>query len=204
MKQTSLGATSPDAIYVNTAQWLWADNPLWLVVRTRAEPAPMAAAVRRAIWSVDKDQPIVRIGTLEQLLAASEAQRRFALTVFESFGLTALALAAIGLYGVLSGSVSERLREIGVRSALGATRGDILTLIVRQGMTFAGVGVGVGLLSALAASRALITLLFGVTRLDPPTYAGVAALLLGVSAMASWFPAWRAARVDPSVTLRAE
>jgi len=116
----------------------------------------------------------------------------------------ALTLAATGIYGVLSGSVSERIREIGVRSALGASRGSILTLIVRQGMTLATLGAAIGLAGALMASRALTTLLFGISRVDAPTYAGVTALLLAVSAAACWLPAWRAARVDPAITLRSE
>jgi putative ABC transport system permease protein len=121
-----------------------------------------------------------------------------------TFGLVALALAATGLYGVLSGGVTERMREIGVRSALGASRGDILALVVRQGMILTACGVAIGLGGALVASSALVTLLFGISRLDATTYAGVVALLFGVSAIACLVPAWRAARIDPSTTLRAD
>jgi putative ABC transport system permease protein len=141
---------------------------------------------------------------MDQLLEASEAERRFVLTLFEAFGITAMVLAAIGIYGVLSGSVTERIREIGVRSALGATRGNILVLVLGQGMTMAGVGLVIGFAGAVAASNALVTLLFGVSTLDTATYAGVIALLALVSAIACFAPAWRAARVDPSITLRAE
>jgi ABC-type antimicrobial peptide transport system permease subunit len=116
----------------------------------------------------------------------------------------ALALAATGIYGVLSGSVTERMREIGVRSALGASRGDILTLVMRQGLTLTAAGVIIGLVGAAAASRGLATLLFGVSRLDPVTYVGVIGLLAGVSGIACGLPACRAARVDPSLTLKAE
>jgi ABC-type antimicrobial peptide transport system permease subunit len=156
------------------------------------------------VWSVDADVPITRVATMPELVARSAGERRFALIVFAAFAAAALVLAAIGLYGVLSGSVSERLREIGVRSALGATRGQIVGLVVREGMGLTLVGVAIGLAAAVAASRALVTLLFGVSRLDPLTYAGVIALLAGVSAVACWIPAARAARVDPSITLRAE
>ncbi|MGA7379524.1 MAG: FtsX-like permease family protein [Terriglobales bacterium] len=175
-----------------------------LVVRTRGDAAALAPAVRQAVWSVDKDQPIVRVATMDNLLAKSEAERRFVLVLFEAFGLVGLALAATGIYGVLSGSVTERTREIGVRVALGATPGNILGLIVRQGMTLTGFGVVIGLGGAAVASRALITLLFAVSRLDSVTYLGVIALLAGVSAIACWVPAWRASQVDPAITLRAE
>ncbi len=204
VKQMSLALDFADAVYIPTTQSPFADSALSLAIRTRGDAAALAPAVRDAIWSVDKDQPIARVATMESLLAASASERRFALILFEAFGLVALLLAATGIYGVLSGSVTERVREIGVRSALGATRGSILTLIVRQGMTLTMVGIAIGLTGALAASGALVTLLFSVTRLDPMTYAGVVVLLLGVSAVACWIPAWRAACVDPSITLRAE
>jgi ABC-type antimicrobial peptide transport system permease subunit len=141
---------------------------------------------------------------MDQLLATSQANRHFALVLFEAFGVVALLLAAVGIFGVLSGGVTERMREIGVRSALGASSGDILALVVRQGMTLTGLGVMIGLGGSVLASRALITLLFGVSRLDPLTYLGVVALLLGVALVASWAPAWRASRIDPAITLRAE
>ena len=141
---------------------------------------------------------------MESLVSSSEAQRRFALILFEVFALVALILAAIGIYGVLSGTVSERMREIGVRAALGASRSQILGLVLRQGMTLTGLGIVIGLAAAVAASRAIITLLFGVSRLDPTTYLGVITLLAGVAVIACLAPAWRAARVDPSITLRAE
>jgi putative ABC transport system permease protein len=204
VKQSSLATSDPEAVYITTDQSWFADRTLSLVVRAQGDAAALAPAIRNAIWSVDKDQPIVRVATMDSLLATSEAQRRFALVLFKAFALAALVLAAIGIYGVLSGSVTERMREIGVRSALGASRGNILALILRQGMTLTVVGAVIGLVGAVIASQALITLLFGVSRLDPVTYLGVIALLLGVSAVACWVPAWRAARVDPAITLRAE
>jgi putative ABC transport system permease protein len=204
VKQVSLASSPPDAVYLATEQWWFIDRTLSLVVRARGDAAALAPAVRQAIWSVSKDQPIVRVTTMDELLAASAAERRFALILFEAFGLAALVLAAVGIYGVLSGSVTERTREIGVRLALGASRGHILTLVLRQGMTLTGIGVAAGLCGAAAASSALVSLLYGVSRLDPVAYLGVAALLAAVSATACWVPAWRAARVDPSITLRAE
>jgi putative ABC transport system permease protein len=182
----------------------FANPALWLMVRSRGDAAALARDVKNAIWSIDEDQPIVRVVTMEELVATSAAERRFALVLFEAFGFAALNLAATGIFGVLSGSVTERTREIGVRSALGGSRFDILGLIVRQGMALTGVGLALGLVGAMPASRALVTLLFGISPLDPLTYAGVMAMLLVVSIVACALPAWRAARVDPSIKLGAE
>jgi ABC-type antimicrobial peptide transport system permease subunit len=126
------------------------------------------------------------------------------LIVFEAFALAGLVLAAVGIYGVFAGSVAERTREIGVRSVLGAPRREILALVVRQGMTLTGLGVAIGVAGAVAATQAIVTLLFGVSPLDPVTYLGVIALLAGVAMMACGVPAWRAVRVDQASTLRAE
>jgi predicted permease len=205
VKQTSLVMSQSDAVYITNTQWqLFADKARWLAVRSRGDAATLAPAIRQAIWSVDKDQPVVRVSTMDELLAASAAERRFALILFETFGIVALVLAATGIYGVLSGSVTERTREIGVRLALGATRRNILALVFRQGMTLTGLGIALGLGGAVAASQAIITLLYGISPLDPIAYLCVVALLVGVSVIACWMPAWRAARVDPSITLRAE
>jgi putative ABC transport system permease protein len=204
VKQASLAVFESNGFYSTTDQWLWADNPLWLVVKTRGDAASFAAAIRTAIWSVDKDQPVVRVSTMDDLVAASAAERRFAMILFEAFALVAIVLAATGIYGVLSGNVAERMREIGVRSALGASRGEILALILRQGLTLTALGMAIGLAGSVAATRALVSMLFGISRLDPITYLGVIAVLTLVSAIACWTPAWRAARVDPSITLRAE
>jgi len=204
VKQLSLALNDSDAFYTTPTQWDWVDDVQSLVVRTRGDAAAMAPAIREAIWSIDKDQPIVRIATMDQLVAASEAQRHFALVLFAAFAVAGLLLAATGIYGVLSGSVTERTREIGVRAALGASPRAILSMVLRQGMKLAGVGTLLGLVVAAVASRALITLLFGISSLDPLTYLGVIAVLLSVSAIACWLPAHRAARVDPAITLRAE
>jgi putative ABC transport system permease protein len=204
VKQTSLAVSASEAFYTETTQWAWVDTAQSLVVRARGNAAALAPAIRQAIWSVDKDQPIVRVATMDALLATSQAERRFALILFEAFGGVALVLAAIGIYGILAGSVTERMREIGVRAALGASRRNILALVLGQGMTLTGIGVVLGLAGALAASQAIVSLLFGISRFDPPTYIGVIALLTSVSALACWVPAWRAAHVDPSITFRVE
>jgi putative ABC transport system permease protein len=204
VRQVSLALSQPDAVYIPASQWPIGDRAMSVVVRARGDAAALAPAMRIAVWSVDKDQPIVRVATMGGLLAASASERRFALILFEAFALAALVLAAAGIYGVLAGSVAERTREIGVRAALGASRGNLVTMVVRQGMTLTGLGVAIGLAGAAAASRAIAAMLFGVSRLDPVTYLGVIALLVGVSVIASGVPAWRAARVDPASTLRVE
>jgi predicted permease len=204
VRQMSLAANEPDAVYLPTRQWPWADRVLTIVVRSRAEAPALIAGIRRAIWSIDKDQPIARIATMEDLLAASASERRFALVLFEAFGVVALILAAMGIYGVLSGSVAERTREIGIRSALGASPGGILAFILKQGLGLTALGAAIGLSAAIAASQAMTGLLFDVSRLDPVTYVAMVALLLGVSLVACWMPAFRAARVDPAIALRAE
>jgi putative ABC transport system permease protein len=204
VKQASLALSDSDAFYTSTTQYAWVDSVQSLVVRARGDAAANTSVIKNAIWSVDRDQPVVRVATMDTLLAKSEAERHFVLILFEAFGLVALVLAATGIYGVLSGSVTERMREIGVRVAVGATRGDILALVIRQGLMLTAVGIVIGLAGAMAASQALITLLFGVSGLDPATYFGVIVLLTGVSLIACGLPAWRAAQIDPATSLRAE
>jgi putative ABC transport system permease protein len=193
-----------DAVYIAAPQWVWADHARWLVVRGKGAVTALIPSLKSAIWTVDKDQPIVRVGTMNAWVAASTAVRRFTMIVFEAFALVALVLAATGIYGILAGGVTERRREIGVRAALGASRREILSLVVRQGMGLTLFGVAIGLVGAGLASRALVSLLFGVSPLDPVTYAGMTGLLGGVALVACGVPAWRAARIDPAQALRAE
>jgi len=204
VRQESLALGETDAVYMAPSQWKFEDNPMSLVVHARSDAAALTSAVRAAVWAVDKDQPIVRVATMDALLTGSAASRRFALRLFEAFGLAALVLAAAGLYGVLAGSVVERWREIGVRSALGASRRDIMGLILRQGLRLTTLGVVVGIGGALLATRLLATQLFGVSHVDPLTYVGVVVLLTLTSIVASALPAWRASRVDPVTALRSE
>ncbi len=204
VKQQSLAMNDADAVYTTPWQWRFADNVMSLVVRARGDAAALAPAIRQAVWSVDNDQAIVRVATMDDLLAESAAQRRFALIVFEAFALAALILAAAGIYGVLAGSVAERVREIGVRQALGASRAEILTLVLRQGAVLTGIGVIIGVVVAAAASRVLVALLFEISSLDPITYVGVVAVMAAVATLACAFPAWRATRIDPVRALQAE
>ena len=203
VKRSSTEADAPDAIYLSPAQWHWVDNVMSLVVRARGNTSALTPAIRDALWSVDKDLPISRVATMRELVDRSLSDRRFAMILFVTFGLTALVLAAVGIHGVLSGSVTERIREIGVRAALGASPGDVVRMVLRRGMTLTGAGVLLGLIAAALASRVVVSMLFGVSRLDATTYLGVAALLSTVAAVACVLPAIRAARVDPSSTLKA-
>ena len=204
VKQQSLVEGEQNAVYLAAAQAAFADRVLWLVARTRGDPAALAPAIREAIWSVDRDQSVSDVVTMQRLVERSAAARRFTLIIMQAFALSALLLAAVGLYGILAGSVSERVREIGVRAALGARRVDIVALIVRQGLALTGCGLILGLAGALVSSRLAESLLFGVSHLDSVTYAGVLLLLIIVSVVASLLPAWRAARIDPAITLRTD
>lgn len=204
VRQLSLALSQSDAVYTPATQWRFPDSVMSLVVRARGDAAALIPAVRQAVWSVDRNQPIERVALMEDLLAASAAERRFALTLFEAFALAALVLAAAGIYGLLSGRVAERTREIGVRAALGASRRSIVGLVLRQGLGLTAAGVVIGIAGAAAASQAIAAMLFGVSPLDPLTYAATVVLLTVVSAAACGVPAWRAVCIDPATTLRAE
>ncbi|MGH7482960.1 MAG: ADOP family duplicated permease, partial [Longimicrobiales bacterium] len=204
IKHLSLAGGESQAVYITPEQWYFADPARWFVVKTRGEPETLVAQVKEAIWSVDRTQPIVRAVTMEDLVAASAAERAFALRLFQTFAIAALLLAAIGLYGVVSGSVAERTREFGVRSALGATRRAVLGLVIRDGLTLTGLGIVVGIAGAVAMTQTLTTLLFGVSPADPITYLGVITILAVVAVLASALPAWRASKIEPSTALRYE
>ena len=204
VKQISLAVPQENAVYLPTEQGVWADRTLTLVVRVRGTPDDLALAVRDAIWSVDKDQPVWRVATMDNLVMRSAAERRFTLVILDAFALAALLLAAIGLYGVLAGGVNARLREIGVRSALGASRSNIIGMIAGQGLSLTGVGLAIGLTGAVAAGAALRSMLFQLSPYDPVTFGAVLLLMLLVGAGATWLPALRAVRVQPSITLRSE
>jgi putative ABC transport system permease protein len=204
VKQLSLAVSQGDAAYITPEQWRFADRARWFVIRARQDAAELAPAVRRAIQSVNSDQPILRVATMEQRLAASAAERRFVLVLFEAFGLVALVLATIGIYGVLAARVAERTREIGIRFALGAPRSRLVGMVFREGMALAGCGIVIGLVATWAGSRLLVTLLFGVSALDAVTYLSGVALLITAAGLACWLPAWRAARVPASIALAAE
>jgi putative ABC transport system permease protein len=174
------------------------------IVRTTADPVSLLSAVKNEIWSVNKDQPFASISTMEGLVSRSLGDRRFNLILLGAFASIALVLAGVGIYGVISFSTSQRIHEIGVRVALGASRGDIFRLVVRQALILTLAGVGIGLVAALVLTRYFASMLFGVTASDPLTFAGVSLLLCGVAFGASYIPARRAMRVDPMTALRYE
>ncbi len=204
VKHYSLAVDAPAAFYTASSQWVWVDNVVTLVVRTSGSPVTLLPGLKAAIWSVNPHVPIQRTQTMTGFISASAGNRRFTLLAIEVLALTALLLAAVGLYGVISGSVAERVREIGVRTALGATPWNVMGQVVRQALALTVAGVAIGIAGGYAASRVITSMLFGVRALDPVTYAGVIVLMVGIGLLAAWAPARRAVGVDPLTALRSE
>ncbi len=202
VKQYGVDKESTMQLYLPEAQspvsWLT------LAVRTAGDPARMLNAVSNEIRSVDPDQAVFEVATMEGLLAESIAKRRFVMLLLAVFAALALILAAIGIYGVMAYTVAQRTQEIGIRMALGAQTGDVLRLVVGQGIRLALGGVCIGLAAAFGLTRLMTTLLFGVRATDPLTFALISALLLLVALLACWLPARRATKVDPMIALRCE
>jgi putative ABC transport system permease protein len=174
------------------------------VARARDGEASLAAVARNELRNVDRDQPISEIATLAQLRSRSVAQSRFNTLLLGLFAAIALALAAVGVYGVISYSVTRRTHEIGIRVALGARAIDVMKLVLRQGMTLVFIGIVIGLASSFALTRLMSNLLFDVSPTDPLTFIVIALLLTFVALLACWVPARRATKVDPLVALRNE
>jgi putative ABC transport system permease protein len=164
----------------------------------------LAEGIRQAIWSVDKDQPISKVITMEEAAAESVTLRKVSMVLLATFAALAMFLAMIGLYGVMAYLVAQRTHEIGVRMALGARPLDISQLVLRQGLRLAAVGIVLGIIAGLGLTQVMASLLFGVRPQDPTTFLAVAALLVGVALAASYLPALRAMKVDPMVALRYE
>jgi putative ABC transport system permease protein len=176
----------------------------YLMARASGDPASLAAAVRSQISAIDKDQPVTQVKTMNEVIASTTAPRRFNTLLLAVFAAVALALAAVGIYSVISYSVTQRTQEVGVRIALGARPGDVIRLILKQGLALTSIGVAAGVFGAIAAARVMSGLLYGVTATDPATFAAISLLLVMVALLASYLPARRAARVEPIAALRHE
>jgi ABC-type antimicrobial peptide transport system permease subunit len=177
---------------------------MYVVARTAGDPGALAQALTREARAIEPNVPVYDVKTMTERLSDSLARRRFAMTALGLFALVAMLLAAVGIYGVMSYSVAQRTREIGVRVALGASRWDVLGLVLRRGMLLAALGIGAGLAGALPLARVLGSLLFGVSASDPVTYAAISLLLALAALLACYIPARRATKVDPMVALRYE
>jgi putative ABC transport system permease protein len=173
-----------------------------LVARTADDPENLINAVRSEVRGIDQDQPVYNIKPMEQVVFDSVGQRFFNMFLMTNFSIVALILAAIGIYGVIAYSVAQRTQEIGIRIALGAQQRDVLKLIVGKSMIQTLIGVAIGLVAAVALTRVMASLLYGVSALDPVTFAGVSMLLIIVALFASYFPARKAANINPIVGLR--
>jgi putative ABC transport system permease protein len=194
-----------DQVFTPLDQAPWfVGAPISVAIRTRPGAPDLIPALREAVWSLDKDQPLHNLKPMKQVLFEATAQRRFTLIVLSVFAALALLLAVIGLYGVLAYGVSKRKREIGIRMALGARRGDVLRLILREGALLAALGIAAGLLGAVAAIRLMRNLLYETATTDPATFAAITLLLCVVTLLACLLPAFRAAKLDPMMALRSE
>src|SRR5215475_5111245 len=189
--------------YQQLPHMLW-NMPRDLVVRASGDPMSVAAAARQAVWSVDPAQPVSNVRTMDEILAEEVTQRRIGMTLLAAFAALALALASLGIYGVLSYSVAQRTQEIGIRMALGAGRNDVLRVVLADGMRLAAAGAAIGLGMSFALTRLMAGLLFGVSASDTLTLAGVTLLLITVALVACFIPARRATKVDPMIALRCD
>jgi len=177
---------------------------LSVVMRTAGDPTLQTAALRSALAQIDPNQPLVRVRTMEENMATTVAQPRFRAWLIGIFAMLALVLSGVGVYGVMSYTVTQRTSEIGVRVTMGAQPQDVFRIIVGEGLRLALLGVGIGLVAALALTRLLRSFLFGISAYDPVTFIGVSLILTLVAIAASYFPARRATQVDPLVALRYE
>jgi putative ABC transport system permease protein len=203
VKNYQPGAATMPQVYASYEQENW-EAGMSFVVRTASDPASVAPAVRAAIQSTYPDVPVFQVQPLSQTLAQSLSEPRFNLLLFGLFAILAVGLAAIGIYGVVSYLVTQRAHEIGIRMALGATRTDVLGMVVGNGIKLSLAGVGIGLLCTGVLTRLMASLLYGVRPSDPATFAAVSLVLAAVALVASYIPARRATKVDPMVALRYE
>jgi putative ABC transport system permease protein len=202
-RQGALNLPASPEIYFPDRQFIIGQQAS-LVARTKIDPARLIGAVRSAVQSIDPDAPIIRVRTMQDVLVTAMARDRFNTVLMTLFAVLAMLLAAVGLYGVMAYSVAQRAQEIGVRIALGASRADVLRLVVSQGFVLVASGLGLGVTAAVMTTRLMRTLLFEVSPTDPATFAAIVTLLTCVALLACWIPAQRATRVDPIAVLRSE
>jgi ABC-type antimicrobial peptide transport system permease subunit len=202
VKQYTLDADSRIAFYLPQTQYV--TRAMNVVMRSSHDPAALAGAVKQQIHELNPDLPLYNVSTMQQRFDNSLARRRFTMLVLAIFASISLGLGVIGIYGLIAYLVGQGNREVGIRLALGATPRNIVTLIVRGGMTLAFCGVAIGIGGALAVSRLMRSLLFGVGATDVVTFVAVPTLLVGIAFVASYIPARRASRIDPSTSLRCE
>lgn len=203
IRQDSLEVAGKPAVFFSYAQFTQGTLVTYLLAKTDRDPQLLASAMRERILSVDRQTP-VKISSMEAVIATSLMQRRFLLSILMIFAGLALSLAAVGVYGVISYSVSQRTREFGIRFAVGAQRRHVLGMVLRQSMTSAAIGLALGLAAAAGLTRMMSNMLYGVGATDPITYIAVATVLVLVSAVAGVVPASRAMNVEPTVALRSE
>jgi putative ABC transport system permease protein len=202
VRSLELREESQSEIYFSSLQDYWA--AMSLVVRSTVEPSSLSAAVRQAVNEVDKSVPVSQVKTMDKVVSESITQPRFNLFLLVLFSTVAMLLSAAGIYGVTAYTVSQRTRELGIRLALGAQVGDVLKMILAQGMAVIGVGLVLGLAAAFGLMRLLRSLLFGIGENDPLTFVAITIVLLIVALIACYIPARRATKVDPLEALRAE
>jgi predicted permease len=191
-------------VYFPLAQMAWRYRRLNLAVKTSGDPMSLLESIRNEIKTIDKDQPVYQIQTIESLISQSIATRRFAMVLLLLFAVVALLLAAVGIYGVMAYTVTQRTHEIGIRLALGAQPRDVLILMVKQGMVVIVIGLALGIAGAVASTRLMSSMLYGVSATDPVTFVAVAFLLAIIALFSCYIPARRATKVDPMVALRYE
>lgn len=203
-KQDSVNSQPEPEVYTPYGQLPFASFLMTFVIRTASNPTEVAAAVRSAVWEIDHDQPVIQMRTMENVILESIWRQHFCASMLGVFAAIALVLSAVGIFGVLSYWVNQRTHEIGIRTALGGTRQDILRLVMGEGLFLTLIGVGIGIVAALGLTRLLAGLLYEVRPRDPLTFACLSLLLALVGLLAAYIPAYRAAKVDPMVALRYE